>query len=178
MDKYETLTVVVVVILIIALAVAVLMLAGWIATSYQMMKLLSEVGYAHSALAWLPISGNVYNMLGQCELFCSGKVTESKVLWGVAVANGVLAYTSGSLSVFSGSDNPVIIASAFIIPLTVGLLGTLLWIGGIVAVVMLCDRLSISKLAPLLCYILVPFFGKAICVSLIRKGVRAGKVVM
>lgn len=174
----EALTVFVIVILTIVMFVMVLSLVGWIVTSYQMMMLLREVGYDQSALAWLPLSKNVCNMLGQCELHCASKVTESNILWAIGLIHGAMMYMGCGVGAFARMDNPAVTAVTIVVSLLGEVLGLILWAGGIMAIIRLCKRTNIGELAPILCYILVPYFGKAIAISLIRKGVRAGKVSM
>lgn len=171
----EALTAFLIVIFAIVMFVAILSLVGWIVTSYQMMELLKEVGYNQSALAWLPLSKNVCNMLGQCELHCAGKVIESNILWAIGLVHGAMMYMGCGCSALIGMDNPIATAVAIVVTLLGELLGIILWAGGIMAIIRLCKRCKVSELAPILCYILVPWFGKAIAISLVRKGIKAGK---
>lgn len=140
----------------ILFVILVLGLAGWIFNSIQLYSLLRELGHPSPWMAWVPF-GRIPD-LGMIQAVNS--VTEFNV--DISVVN-VLGYCT-------------LISCASVIPiigLLAGIVGFVLNIVMIVFTVMTINNFASyygrQPVAPILCYLLVPFAGRGIMCMILRK---------
>lgn len=138
---------------IICLALAI---AGWIVTAFKVKKVADFCAIPNTWQAWLPFGGVQQMLLCQSlDAITAGTIPP--------IVYQIFGY--GSIAVLGGM---IPFIGALITPLG-GICALVIMILTIIQIATHAAQLNYSPVGPILCVILVPFFGTAIAASMLHK---------
>lgn len=133
-----------------------LVFVPWLVTAIQVFKLAKDVGYEHPGFAFIPI-GCIQQMV-----LCNSLGGISGSGPGATVVSIIAILTCAVVTGFIPIIGQILAVLSFVFVF-------IMFVFTVIHVVAFCKYNDRGWVGPLLCYILIPFFGCAIMCAMLRK---------